>query len=106
VPITIAEAALGASVTAPLLGVLTSQPPTTVQLKVPPGTGSGQKLRVRGRGLTNGKGTTGNFFAVIQIYAPMTISEDDRILLLKLAEGLKNPRESAPFADLMGDMDT
>jgi len=102
-PITIAEAAMGVTVAAPLLGAVTGQGPSTVQLEVPPGTGSGQKLRVRGKGLADAKGGSGDYYAVIQIAAPVDLTEQDRILLGDLAKGLKNPRESAPFADLIGD---
>jgi len=105
IPITIAEAALGVTVTAPLLGAVTGTGPKSVQLKVPAGTGSGQKLRVRGKGLSDAKGGSGDYYAVVQIAAPTDLTEDDRILLAKLANGLKNPRESAPFADLIREGD-
>ena len=52
VPITIAEAALGATVTAPLLS-------GTVDLKIPPGASSGQKLRVPGQGIVPSSGDPG-----------------------------------------------
>ncbi len=91
VPITIAEAAFGAKVTVPLLQ-------GSVEIKVPPGASSGQKLRVRGRGLADAKGRQGDYYAVLQIVAPKDLSERGRELLQELAAELKNPRDSAPWA--------
>ncbi len=92
VPITVAEATFGTTVAVPLLK-------GTVQIKVPPAASSGRKLRVKGRGLTDAKGRRGDFFAVVQITAPEGLSETGRRLLGELAAELKNPRESAPWAD-------
>ncbi len=91
VPITIAEATFGAKVTAPLVHGF-------VEIKVPPGAGSGQKLRVRGRGLADSTGRRGDFYAVLQIAAPKDLSERGRATLEELAGELKNPRDSAPWA--------
>jgi curved DNA-binding protein len=57
------EAALGASVQIPTLA-------GAVNLKVPAGSTSGQKLRLAGRGLPNPKGGAGDLFAVMQIVVP------------------------------------
>ena len=94
VPINIAEAALGATVTVPLLK-------GTVQLKVPAGASSGRKLRVRGKGIMDAKGRTGDFYAVLQVAAPESLSEDDRKKLAEIGSRLKNPREDAAWADLV-----
>ncbi len=91
VPVTVAEAAFGASVTVPL-------PRGTLEIKVPPGSSSGQKLRVRGKGITDPRGRSGDFYAVVQIAAPAGLSEHGQALLRELAGELKNPRESAPWA--------
>lgn len=92
VPITIAEAAFGASVTVPLLQ-------GSVDIKVPPGASSGQKLRVPGRGIAGAKGKRGDFYAVVQIAAPRGLSEKGLAVLKQLAGELQNPRETAPWAD-------
>jgi len=41
-----------------------------VTLKVPPGTQSGQKLRLRGKGMPNPKGAPGDLYAVVGIVVP------------------------------------
>ncbi len=92
VPITIAEAALGANVRVPLLE-------GSAEIRIPPGTGSGTKLRLRGKGLGNASGRTGDYFAVVQIAAPGRLSERARAALDTLAGELQNPRETGPWAD-------
>ncbi len=91
VPVSIAEAALGASVTIPLLK-------GTAEVKVPAGTASGSRLRIRGKGITNAKGTSGDFYAVVQIVPPKSLTASERTLIEKLGAELKNPRESATWA--------
>lgn len=94
VPITIAEAALGTTVTVPLLK-------GSVQIKIAPGTSSGRKLRVKGQGITDAKGATGDFYAVVQIVAPTSLSDRSTQALKELSKELENPRSSGPFADTM-----
>jgi DnaJ-class molecular chaperone len=91
VPITIAEAALGTKVDVPLLE-------GSVEIAVPPGTGSGQKLRVRGKGVSDPRGRQGDYYAVVQIAAPRGLSGRGRELLGELQGELQNPRDSAPWA--------
>jgi len=95
VPITIAEAVLGATVTVPLLK------DGSVDVKIPPGVSSSQKLRVRGKGIADPKGKTGDLYVVVQIVAPAgsTLPPQDRAALEKLAGNLPNPRKSAPWVD-------
>ncbi len=94
-PVNIAEAVLGVQVTVPLIK------DGSVDVRIPPGTSSGQKLRVKGKGLTDAKGKTGDFYVVAQIVAPKPdmLVPGDRAAIEALAEHLPNPRESAPFAD-------
>jgi curved DNA-binding protein len=80
------EAALGASVEVPT-------PAGAVNLKVRPGTSSGQKLRLTGRGLPKPRGGAGDLYAVAQIVVPQELSERERELYgqLQAASGV-NPR--------------
>jgi curved DNA-binding protein len=55
------EAALGATVKAPT-------PTGTVDLKIPPGSAAGRKLRLKGRGIPGA--TPGDFYVVLQIELP------------------------------------
>jgi curved DNA-binding protein len=52
-----------------------------VKIKIPAGTASGQKLRVRGRGL----GKDGDLFVVTKIVVPNKISEAQKKLWQQLA---------------------
>jgi curved DNA-binding protein len=72
-PLTPPEAALGASVEVPTPG-------GAVKLKVRPGTSSGQKLRLAGRGLPRPRGGAGDLFAVVQIAVPAELSAREREL--------------------------
>jgi curved DNA-binding protein len=76
-PITPWEAALGATVTVPTLG-------GDVELKVPAGSDSGKRMRLRGRGMP-GK-TPGDQFITLQIHAPPAQTEAQRELYEKMAQ--------------------
>ncbi len=89
VPVNIAEAGLGARVRVTLLD-------GTIELKIPPGTDSGRKLRVPEQGITDAAGTTGDFYAVVQIVAPEVSSDEAQSLLRDLAEQLPDPRADSP----------
>jgi DnaJ-class molecular chaperone len=69
-----------------------------VEIKVPPGAGSGQKLRVRGKGLKDARGRQGDYYAVVQIAPPLGLSDRGRELLREIQGELQNPRDSAPWA--------
>jgi DnaJ-class molecular chaperone len=70
-PVTLGEAVGGAKVDLPT-------PQGTVTLRVPPGTSSGTKLRVKGRGVTPKNGPPGDLLAEIQIVLPKQLSDADR----------------------------
>jgi DnaJ-class molecular chaperone len=93
VPVSIVEASLGADVEIPLLN-------GSATVKIPAGARSGQKLRIKGKGIQDARGHTGNFYAVIQIAAPGQLSPHARELLETLRGELKNPRESGRWADV------
>ncbi len=71
VPVTLAEAALGAKVDVPT-------PTGIVSLSIPAGTSSGTKLRVKGHGVAPKSGTPGDLLAEIQIVLPKELSDEDR----------------------------
>ncbi len=85
-PLTPWEAALGASVTV-------ATPGGQARVRVPPGTPSGRRLRLRGRGLPNPRGAPGDLYAEARIIVPPTMSDDERRLFERLAETSSfNPR--------------
>lgn len=88
VPVTVAEAALGAKIDVPTLD-------GEVTLTIPPGTSSGAKLRLRSRGVpAHGNAAAGDQIVTIQIVVPKPLSEKQRELFEELAGTLEkaNPR--------------
>lgn len=91
VPVTFAEAALGATIEVPTLD---GEP---VRLRVAPGTPSGRVLRVKGRGVETKDGK-GDLLATVQVAVPSHLSDRARAAVEALAEAL--PDEN-PRADLL-----
>ena len=56
-----------------------------VRLKVPAGTRSGQRFRLRGRGLPTASGTRGDLYVEIEVEVPKKITERERELWTELA---------------------
>lgn len=80
------EAALGAEVEVPTLE-------GPVVLTVPAGTRSGRKLRLRGRGLANGRGSRGDLYAIVHIDVPAALTDRERELFKEMASASRfNPR--------------
>jgi molecular chaperone DnaJ len=77
VPVTFAEAALGATVTVPTLD-------KPVSLKIPPGTRSGRTFRVRGHGVPSGN-KAGDLLVTVEVVVPQKLSADEREAIEKLA---------------------
>ena len=46
-------------------------------VKIPPGTSSGAKLRLRGRGITDRSGSVGDHYVIVQIDVPSERDLDD-----------------------------
>lgn len=87
VPVTIAEAALGANVDVPTLD-------GAVTVKIPPGTPSGKILRVRGRGAPKPRGGRGDLLAKVEVQIPQKLSKKERELLEEFAAlHRSSPRE-------------
>jgi DnaJ-class molecular chaperone len=69
-PLTLAEAAGGAKIDVPT-------PTGTVALRVPSGTSSGTKLRIRGHGVPAKQGEAGDLLVEVQIVLPKDLTADD-----------------------------
>jgi molecular chaperone DnaJ len=79
VPVTFTEAALGAKVEVP-----TIDGPSTI--KIPPGTQSGQKLRLRGKGAPSLRASgRGDEFVEVQVAVPHVADERTKEILRELA---------------------
>jgi molecular chaperone DnaJ len=91
VPVTFAEAVLGATIQVPVLG---AEP---VKLKVAPGTPNGRTLRVKGKGVHVGS-RQGDLLATIEIAVPNHLSDKAKDLLEKFDNEL--PDED-PRVDLL-----
>jgi curved DNA-binding protein len=84
-PITPWEAALGAVVKVPTLG-------GAVDLKIPAGSQSGQKLRLKGRGLSS-KSASGDQYVTFKMVTPAPESDEDRELYETMAKQMSaDPR--------------
>ncbi len=87
VPITPAEAALGAKVEAPTLTE------GRVVVTMPPGTSSGRKLRLRGKGIPDRRtGTRGDLYIVAKIVVPEAATDEQRKLYEQLQSLDRDPR--------------
>ncbi|MCS7337769.1 MAG: DnaJ domain-containing protein [Verrucomicrobiae bacterium] len=81
------EAVLGTTISVPTLS-------GQVTIKVPPGTQTGQKLRIRGHGLPNREGKKGDLIVVVRVQVPDRVTDRERALWEQLAkESRFNPRQ-------------
>ncbi len=86
IPVAPWEAALGGQATIRTLD-------GDVTVKIPPGSSSGRKVRLRGKGFPGKNGTNGDLLGEIRIMVPAVLSDRDRELFVQLAEGSEfNPR--------------
>ena len=88
VPLTVPEAALGAKIEVPTVE-------GKAQLRIPPGTQSGQKFRLRERGAPSLRNpqARGDQFVEVQVTLPQVISEETKDLLRRYAQiNPENPR--------------
>ena len=91
VPITVAEAALGAAVAVPTIrGAVTVQ--------VPPGTRSGQRFRLAGRGVVRNDAPAGDHYCRVVIVPPVASRGDNRRLLGELQQ--EDPRQGLPWEEI------
>jgi curved DNA-binding protein len=81
------EAVLGTNISVPTLD-------GRVNIKIPAGTQSGQKLRVRGRGLPARAGEKGDLIVVARVEVPAQITDAERELWTRLSQESRfNPRD-------------
>ncbi len=78
-PVTPWEAALGAEVTLPTLD-------GAVHVKVPAGSSSGRKIRLRGKGFPGTQSGPGDLYAEISVRVPETLSAEEQKLFEQLAD--------------------
>lgn len=85
-PVTPWEAVLGGSVPV-------DSPAGPVRVDLPPGSSTGRRLRLRGRGLPNPAGPPGDLYAEVTVVVPAQVSAHERGLWRHLAEeSTFNPR--------------
>ena len=88
VPVTLAEAALGAKLDVPT-------PKGTITLTLPPGTSSGKRLRVKGHGVQT-KDSPGDLYAEVQIVLPGSMDDES----VELVRKFDQRQAMTPRADL------
>ena len=98
VAVNFAAAAMGAKIEVPTLG-------EPAHLQVPPGTQSGQVMRVRGRGLPGLHGGHGDLMVRIIVWVPERLSGSDKKLLEELArsDAFKPPKPGKSLFDRVKD---
>ncbi|MGB7683101.1 MAG: molecular chaperone DnaJ [Candidatus Acidiferrales bacterium] len=101
IPISIAQAALGAKIRVPSLH-------GAEELDIPEGTQSGQIFRKKGKGLPNPHGGRGDLYINVRVDIPSKLSRDQRRILEQLGQVLKvenKPAErSTSFFDKVKDI--
>jgi molecular chaperone DnaJ len=100
VPVTVSEAALGAKIEVPTID--THEGGGRTQLKIPPGTQTGQKLRLREKGVPSAsrEGARGDEIVEVKIVVPHVQDERSKEILRELAR--LNPED--PRAELLAEV--
>jgi len=100
VPVTMTEAALGAKIDVPTID--THEGGGRTQLKIPPGTQTGQKLRLREKGVPSAsrEGVRGDEIVEVRIVVPRVQDERSKEILRELAK--LNPQD--PRAEMLGEV--
>jgi molecular chaperone DnaJ len=91
-PVTFAEAALGADIKVPTMAG------DDVTVRIAPGTPNGRTLRVKGRGITKGS-TTGDLLVTVEVQVPQRVDG-------KALEALKTFAEETSSRDVRADFTT
>ena len=89
VPVTFAEAALGADIKVP------AHKGMPVSIRIPPGTANGAKFRVRGKGVRRPDGTQGDLLVEVNVQVPTELSDTAKDALEKFKEATagEDPRD-------------
>ncbi|MBY0586850.1 DnaJ domain-containing protein [bacterium] len=88
VPVTIGEAVLGATIDVPTLE-------GTISLAIPPGSSSGQRLRLRSKGGKTRSGERGDLYIRIKILVPPNLDDESRRLIAEFEK--RNPFSPRSF---------
>ena len=91
-PVTFAEAALGADIKVPTMAG------DDVTVRIAPGTPNGRTLRVKGRGITKGS-TTGDLLVTVEVQVPQRVDG-------KALDALKTFAEETASEDVRADFTT
>lgn len=83
-PVTLAEAALGAVVSVPTLQ-------SAVAMRIPPGTPSGRTFRIRGRGVQHSE-HPGDLLVTVEVVVPTELNDEQRAGLEAFAAATPSPR--------------
>lgn len=88
VPVTFAEATLGAEISIPTLKG------GKVKLRIPAGTPNGRTMRVRGKGIRKSNGTIGDLLVTLSVEVPESLSSEakDALLEYQLKANQSDPR--------------
>ena len=74
-----------------ILGTVTTVPTVDgkAEVKVPPGTSSGKKLRLRGKGVSDRSGRVGDHYITVQIDVPRDLDDDAKKQLVQFVSRLR-----------------
>lgn len=92
VPVSFAEAALGAEAEIPTLNG------STVKVKIPAGSSSDKLLRVRGQGISGAQGKAGDLYARLKVVVPKKMSDETRAAVEAFR---KSTQDADPRAEFM-----
>ena len=86
VPVTFPEAVLGATISVPTLDG------ADVALRLKPGTQSGSRHRVKGKGISSSK-QTGDLIVTVDVHVPTSLTKDEEKAIEALHDVLESPRK-------------
>jgi molecular chaperone DnaJ len=96
VPVSFTEVTLGATITVPTLD-------GKVSLKVPPGTGNGRVLRVRGKGIRKRDGVQGDLLVTLRVAVPSRLDSTEKEALESFAEASAKHDPRPEITKLLGE---